>query len=479
MENKGKKRTNIALLFAAALSVFSAFSFVYNDMKIQTAWARIFLDGVESGTIRRYAELVEQGFPACPNNYSLFYNICMALWFAPLRIAERLSGGVIAEFVWFAWFKLLILLCFALCTLLIAKILKKLGKDEESIGNLLFLFLVSPVTQYAGIAIGQVDCFSLVLMLAAVHALLDERYGRMCFLVSLSLMFKPFVLFAFLPIFFLRFYREPVKMFRYGAVTLSMPALMQLLGRTYFIDYEQKRSFYDSLFHFPDRILGGSIYETAPFVTLFCILLYFCARKCSENKCTRKDDLLFPFCGILLFLLFSEWSAHWIVYLSFFLLFCALLAKRKQDVLLLYLVLGIFYPLYVVSKWPAELDMGMLGGALLTQLSGIRYDGHELGWFVGNHLIDVKYAVIICRSVITAALLLLSLPVLRLFKGKGEEAFGIDGKEGAVSDGKKKNGSNRSAEFRLEKKEEKLLLYAQCIPWLLFLGAVWILAMKG
>ena len=409
-------------VYVCLITLVSAFVFLYHDLKVNANWGIILLDCIKEGDLRHYAEIVEVKFPWAPTNYSIFANISTAIWLLPVYLADHLFDLTLPIAYYGAWYKVMILLVTGLTVSRMGKILTLLGTEKEDVENAKYLFLISPMIQLGLIGVGQVDFFVNFFIVSIALAFLEKKESKMAWLVSLSLIFKPFAFLMYIPLLLLLYYKEPKKMIGQGLKIMSVPLLMKILGKTYFINYDVLQSRYQRAFHFPERIFPDHHYMVSLFVVLYCIICYVCAVKCSEGKVKKTDYLIYPFAAYLLFLTTVDWSSHWGLYVVFFLILFGQLRERKQDFHILYGVMGIAYPLYVVCRWPKEFDVDLISNGLLNTFLSHAYKGHELAWFINDKIVDTVYAAAAMKSVFLAAVILSFAPIVyRGYKEKKKE----------------------------------------------------------
>ena len=322
------------------------------------------------------------GSPICtypPSTYAL-----LALWLYPLKVFGLIPS--VEQFPTFAtyWLKSLTTLSYAASGAVFYRIARVYWHDEEWAKYATAAWLTMPLAVFSQFIFSQVDIFNVLLSLLGILMFLKGRLYLGALFFGLSITFKYFPAFVFLPLVLL--FEKRIARIALGVVIFITPiALMELF-------YHRSPAYLTLTHNFVevDRVysvsmrLGGpvQIYLLFTAFTVLCGIAYFTIPK--GDMQLRTAAYLWLAASILPFL-FIFWHPQWLIFVSPAIVLTSVLSQRFRAHVLLDLF-GMFLFIAAVSLlFPDNVDVEMFHAGWL----GVSFDQSFLmaqlfDWFGGH-----------------------------------------------------------------------------------------------
>ncbi len=372
--NIGSTYVEFLLLFTAVF--VSYFIFMYVDITNTIDNSVLFTKSLLSGDFFNFYDYtIEHASTKYPANYEFLAYIPFAIWNLPLAIGNMAFGfdynHSTAALLWAKG----IIVVFALITVFLIYKILTLCKVEKNLSILAcFVFSTSIMFFWPSFLIVQIDLPSLTLMLTGIYNYLKGNNKLFITFFALSIPFKMFGIFLFIPLLILK-----EKRIIFIAAKTVLVMIPQLLCKILFIGSEaynfalgsQSRDALNSLFNFTN-IIGPR--KLSLFIIAFFAICVFCyIYKFDDGNAELKLSLplyiaSLTYGSLMIFVLIR---GYWLVYLAPFLIFTIFLSGKLMKLnLLLELISGIsFFMWYCVSGGGASKDDNIVWRLLLYKFT--------------------------------------------------------------------------------------------------------------
>lgn len=372
--NIGGTSIEFLLLFIAFF--ISYFVFMYVDITNTIDNSVLFTKSLFSGDFFNFYDYtIEHASTKYPANYEFLTYIPFAIWNLPLAIGNMAFGfDYNHSTAALLWAKGIIVVFAVIALYYIYKILT-LCKVEKNLTLLAcFVFSTSMMFFWPSFLIVQIDLPALALMLMGIYNYLKGNNRLFIAYFALSIPFKMFGIFLFIPFLILK-----EKRIIFIAAKTVLVMIPQLLCKILFMGSEaynfalnsQSRDAANSLFNFTDLIGPRKL---SLFIIAFFAICVFCyVYKFDENNIELKYSLPLYICALTYgsLMIFVQIRGYWIVYLAPFLIITIFLSGKLMKLnLLLELLSGIsFFMWYCVSGGGASKDENIVWRLLLYKFT--------------------------------------------------------------------------------------------------------------
>lgn len=372
--NIGSTTIEFLLLFIAVF--VSYFIFMYVDITNTIDNSVLFTKSIFSGDFFNFYDYtIEHASTKYPANYEFLTYIPFAIWNLPLAIGNMAFGfdynHSTAALLWAKG----IIVVFAVITIFLIYKILTLCKVEKNFSILAcFVFSTSIMFFWPSFLIVQIDLPALTLILMGVYNYLKGNNKLFIAFFALSIPFKMFGVFLFIPLLILK---EKRIVFIVAKTILVM--IPQLLCKILFMGSEaynfalnsQSKDAINSLFNFTDLIGPRKL---SLFIIAFFAVCVFCyIYKFDENNIQLKYSLPLYISALTYgsMMIFVQIRGYWIVYLAPFLIITIFLSGKLMKLnLLLELISGIsFFMWYCVSGGGAAKDENIVWRLLLYKFT--------------------------------------------------------------------------------------------------------------
>jgi hypothetical protein len=298
----------------------------------------------------------------------LFFSIWnLPLYFLGLVSNPEIDGCLVTTPIEIIWSKLLLVLFFYLCALLIEQISDIVSVKKSNISLPKVLFLTSPIIIFVVFIFSQYDIFGLFFVLLGLKYFLKKNIKLFLLFFSIAISFKYFAIVLFLPLIIL-IEKNLIKLLVYLLLASSFTFAQIAL---FWEDDIFRQSFFALATH---KLSGGFsnlniLHSRAIYIGLLLlfstIYLYFKDYKKSSIHIFHRDILLIPIIFYsLLFLLVSPHPQWYILPLAFF----PLISVFIRNKMLFYSmdILGFLAFVWIcVNRWPNNIDYSMINNGSL------------------------------------------------------------------------------------------------------------------
>jgi len=259
-------------IFMIFIGVLTLVMFRYADLESFTGWSVNFWDTLFAGNISDFYGYSAQNAIGVPSIYcgsSIFPILVLAICNFPIWLAKTFAGCNLMTSFGAMLYAKMVLVAFFVGTLAIStKICKKIGMTKQDILYMIFLSSSSLFVYSALGYCGQNDIVDIFFCMLAIYSLLKKQNGLFIFLMAVSIAFKPFTLFIFLPILML-VEKNIFKIIVKTVITMSFSAF-------WYVIYFNQDSFWVSMHkNSNEGLLKGMVESTTFAVSLGTISLFF------------------------------------------------------------------------------------------------------------------------------------------------------------------------------------------------------------
>lgn len=412
------------LFFLFIAFIIAYFIFMYIDITNTIDNSVLLTKAVFSGNFFDFYDYsIKNASTNFPANYEILAYIPFAVWNLPLAVGNMAFGFDYMHSTFALLWAKGIIVVFAVFTLyFIYKILRLCKISMEFSLLACYVFSTSIMFFWPSFLIVQIDLPALLLMLIGIYFYLKGNNKLFTLFFALSIPFKMFAIFLFIPLLLLK-----EKRIIHIAIKTVCVMIPQLLCKILFIGSEaynfalssQSNDGIKSLFNFTD-IIGPR--KLSLFIVAFFAVCVFCyIYKYDEKKTELKLSLPLYISALVYgcMMIFVQTRGYWIIYLAPFLIISIFISGRFMKLnLLLELLSGFcFFMWYSIAGGGAARDKNIVWRLLLYKFieqpdnSKIKYGNIDY-LFSAIGLDNYEYlffTVFVCSL---AAILILCCPLL-------------------------------------------------------------------
>lgn len=272
-------------MVAIILMIFLHFSHSYNDILVTAQHGMNFWKILFDGQLVHFYEV---NYLASGNDiycqvqgcaYNILLYVIFAVWNIPLALLSAFTNlDVMNNVFCIAYIKLLTVVAMIWSVVVLRRILRLLGVEENGLELFSFLYLTSTLMISVVFIISQYDLISVLFQLLGLEAYLEKKDKKFYLYFGIALCLKYFALIVFIPLIFLRHKRilAWIKSLVFVMIPVLLTALLFVNSYDEFAS-EIAELCTDRLFNF-----GTSGYNW--FVISYCILLVWCFLQNDEKK---------------------------------------------------------------------------------------------------------------------------------------------------------------------------------------------------
>ena len=301
------------------------------------------------------------------NDYLPILYLVFALWMAPyyflgLPVAS-LDGGIPLFPSEIIWAKLLLVVVFTLCLLLISRIAKLIHPHSESRQALAtWAFALSPFAIFAFGIFGQYDILGVLFTLFAFYNLLQKKLTSFAVFIGIALTFKFFAALLVLPLLLLAT-KKFFEFVRLGVIA-SAPLLLQLLM------FWSNEAFSNKIFTLVSGKADGAATSKWTYVVIAIYLLMCLSALLSDRwrGSFEQKAVLFAVTSYGLMFSIVVWHPQWLIILTPFLALMVSMVSVARTWILWESVAFVAFMGLVVSYWKYNVDGWMIERGALADL---------------------------------------------------------------------------------------------------------------
>lgn len=307
------------------------------------------------------------------NNYMLPTYILFAIWNIPIRLLGLVKVPTLDVPVGVVlWYKTLPVLFYIVSGYLMYCIAMEMKMGEKKSRMCAYIFLTTPIAFFGQFCFGQYDIFTVFFMLLGILAYLRRRDLPFILWFGLSMTFKYFSLFIFMPMLLLR-EKNIWKLIR-ACMLAVIPLLIFNLP---FIGSEAYRNGvlgFGALRYILSASFLNALDDTISIVIVLWVAL--CGWALLEHPANDKEEMKWALflSNVVLFLIFGLgfWHPQWLLVMAPFMVLATMISTRADVFLILDLALMCVFSVYTVNRWPWHVDqdlfkLGILGRALINR----------------------------------------------------------------------------------------------------------------
>lgn len=305
------------------------------------------------------------------------------------------------------WYKLLPVIFYIACGILVFAILKQLGCNEKKARIGMYLFLTSPVAMFSQFIFCQYDSFTVFFVLLGILLYLRDNNIGFALAMGFAATFKYYAFAIFVIFIFLKEKRIPrlILWLALGALPFAAETLM----------YIGNESFIQSVFKFSALSyvnnmsfgVGYADIQLVPFAgLLICAAAYFIKPKNKKDLFCTAVYLSLGICFVLFGM--SAFHPQWLLFAVPFWVFAQLM-YTKQPVffwldMLFFAVLALF--IANMPSWYGNVDSAMFKSGLLgSLLTNLPQEGYKhLSDFIHYENVNLMYTVMSVLQLLMFAL---------------------------------------------------------------------------
>lgn len=386
-------------LFFAAIMAACFFLFLHPDLPMIGFCSVSYFDGVRGFYENARSAAVTTGFPkACgylPTTYAV-----VALWLYPLKVlgfsvdherfqtfASFLSQVQMLPTFQTYWLKALTSLSYATSGFVFYRIAQVYWPDDETAKYAAAAWLTMPLALFSQFIFSQVDIFYVLLTLIGMLMFLRGRVYMAALVFGVSITFKYFPAFVFLPL--LLAFEKRILRVALGCLIFVTPlALIELAYHQSAAYLELVHGFYavEWVYGFSVNAGGLQIYVLFVAFTVLCGVAYF--TNMDRGGHPRVAAYIWLVASIMPFLLFF-WNPQWIMFVAPPIALTSLMSRRFGSYAMLDLLGILTFIAYVSVGFPLNVDTVMIkAGWFGTELDYSFLSGELFDWF-GTHSVGV------------------------------------------------------------------------------------------
>ena len=299
-----------------------------------------------------------------PSTYIIF-----ALWNLPIKLLGIVNMATTdVGFVVF-WYKLLTTLFLVWSAYFLYKIGLVIGLDKSKSVLLTVFWISSPILIFSQFIFGQYDILTVFFVLIGIYYYLKGHNGLFIAFFAISLTFKYFPLFIFVPLLLL-VEKKPLKVLL-NMFLVTIPFALEVLF------YYRSPIFREGVFGFGanQRILTtGFNIEYNLTLSIFVVIWFFLCGITYWMQTKNRTEFIKWSLYIMLFvpsILFSLifWHPQWLLFVTPFLAITTFTHKKAKFFVLLDLVMMYFFIGFTVNNWVSHVDQALWGLGLFGKLN--------------------------------------------------------------------------------------------------------------
>lgn len=324
----------------ALVLIVSFFIFLYVDYTNTIDNSVLFDKALFSGNFFNFYDYtIEHAGTTYAANYEFMAYIPFAIWNLPLAILNMATGfDYNHSTIALLWSKGFIVILAAVSIIVFYKILRKLNVEKEKSVLACFTLVTSVLFFWPVFMIVQIDIASVFLMLLGFYYYISNNNKMFILFFALSIPFKMFGLFLFIPLLLLK--EKRVLHIILNVIVVCIPELIcKILFRSSaaynFALSSQSDAGTTSLLNY-SSILG--MHKISLFIAAFFGLCIFCYLYKPKDKTSDINKLLPSYIATLLWgiiMVFVDIRGYWLVYIAPFLMISIFTSKKFLKVSLI------------------------------------------------------------------------------------------------------------------------------------------------
>lgn len=346
-------------LFPMLLWVAWLFIYKYEDFKTLTIWSINILDCIADGQLYEFYEVVNE------NRYGIYHEyfgysylaiLPWAIWNIPIWIMQRFFGMTILDSTFMLlWSHLFLILLVGIIVYFSNKIVRIFVDDSNVTAWNTYMIITYPFIFIGVILAGQSDIIAVTVAVIAVYYLLKDKQWAFLLLMSMSILVKPFFIFAYIAVILLiekdiikialKMAAGLVPTFLFSFIYSNAPLYQKSVDAGYGSEIIEKTL---------QNGIAANITYTAPFVIIGLIVIYFCAYciNYDKSKNSKYYIIYMMVAPMFVYFCFSNYEFYRLIYMAPFLMILVAINRKiyRLNVILetIFSVVGVFLVNYTL-----------------------------------------------------------------------------------------------------------------------------------
>lgn len=388
--------------------VFCFFSFNHGDLLATSTHGKDLLLAIFEGKFFQFYDYTNSEAVYLIPIYILF-----AIWSIPVVLIYKLFNielwGRFAyldvPYVVLMWYKLLPVLFTVATGQVLVKISKYIGLSEVKQKWILFVFLSCPLLVFSQFIFGQYDSIGMFFTVLALYYYLKKDITKFSILMSISITFKLFALFIFIPLILLSEKRifYVAKHMIIGAIGFIISNLLFITSPGFMKAKEFTSGMVDRFFVQGIKINGGIVSFFLLIFIAICVYSYITKiNKDNKNEFIVKSLFVLSIIYSSFFILIL-WHPQWIIILVPYLVLLTFMYDNPKATLVLLVSISLSYIFIVIWQHPCNIDESLINLGVFRKILNINIDSRGLLSVFYSHLKVLNihiWMTVFCSSLI-------------------------------------------------------------------------------
>lgn len=286
------------------------------------------------------------------NNYLPSTYILYTIWNAPLKIMNVISGPTFDVGYIIFWYKLLPVVFLFGSAIIIYKIGVLLGLNNHNAFILTAFWLTSPILIFSQFIFGQYDIFTVFFALLGYLFYLKRKLNWFIFFFAISLTFKYFPIFIFIPLLLL--IEKRVSKILAAVLLVMIPVGLEVLP------YLPSEAFINGIFGFKAAqhvSKGGTGKLFIGLWLLFCGYIYL--KRIRNDNEFQQATLYIPMAVLSALFSLIIWNPQWLLWVTPFLALTSFFNRNRKIYMILDIIMMLFFVAFTVNNWPGWVDQSL------------------------------------------------------------------------------------------------------------------------
>lgn len=361
--NDTQKPSIIDWAIVSAIIVFCYFSFNHPDILATSTHGKDLVLCILEGKFFSFYDYTQSTAV-----YSIILYLVFAIWSLPVMVIYKIFGLPLWGLLEYSdipypvlmWYKLLPTLFFIGISVVIYKIIKHIGLNDNTSKWISFLFVSSPIAIFSQFVFGQYDSIGIFFAVLALYYFLQKKYYSFSIWMAVAISFKLFSLFIFLPLVLL-FEKRLIHIIKHLAIGVSLYSVVTLMfmgSKGYsdamaFSGGMTQRLFFVGI---PSHFGTISLFPLA----MIAICIYAYVFKCRDDYDYITRAFFISFAAFAALFSFILWHPQWVIYLCAFMSLVIILSPNTNASLILEILMGVGYITTTVLSFANNVDANLM-----------------------------------------------------------------------------------------------------------------------
>ncbi|MBR3144838.1 MAG: hypothetical protein IKF53_02965 [Clostridia bacterium] len=352
--------------------------------------------------------------------YSIVLYLAFAIWSLPVMLIYKifdltlwglLDYGMIPYPV-LMWYKLLPTLFFIGISVVIYRIVKYIGLNNNTAKWISFLFVSSPIAIFSQFIFGQYDSIGIFFAVLGLYYFLQKKHYLFSICMSVAITFKMFSFFIFLPLVLLfeKRFLHIIKHLLIGISLYAVTTLMFMGSKGYRDAMAFSGGMAQRLFLVGIPSHFGTISLFPLVMIAICVYAYVFKFRDDYDYITRT--LYISFAAFAALFSFILWHPQWVIYLCVFMSLAIILSPNSNASLIIEAFMGVGYIATTILSFANNVDANLMSLGAFKRIYEKKFTvSPTLSVFfskinIGNNLF---FSLFTCSLIVLSVFYLISL----------------------------------------------------------------------